>query len=227
MSRGGSFSIPWIRPHSHSPQRLLYQKRIVPPGTIAESLAPPKVKGSPLAATFPWSAALQTVRRTYPEAELRTIGIPTRPGELVRIRVRQPAEWLPSGRTIFWFDPADGRLLEVRDARSLPLATRAFNLVYPIHASTIGGLAYKAPGCLWILELSNAPYDARLCARGAPERLIVGCLQANWEACRKEGEGAHPAEQNTVKDHTYFGSRESSRHVKHRVWLRSTHTSGV
>jgi uncharacterized iron-regulated membrane protein len=115
-----------------------------PPGTIAESLAPPPVEGGPPAATFDWSAALQTVRRAYPDAEIRTIGTATRPGQLVRIRARQPGEWLPNGRTVFWFDPADGRLVEARDARSLPLAARAFNLIYPLHASTVGGIVYKA-----------------------------------------------------------------------------------
>jgi uncharacterized iron-regulated membrane protein len=50
---------------------------------------------------------------------------------------------LPNGRTVLWFDPADGRLIESRDAHTLPLATRAFNLVYPLHASTVGGLVYK------------------------------------------------------------------------------------
>jgi uncharacterized iron-regulated membrane protein len=87
---------------------------------------------------------VKTVRSTYPDAELRTIGIPRVDGGLIRIRVRQPTEWLPNGRTIFWFDPAGGRLVETRDARPLPLATRAFNLVYPIHASTVGGLVYLA-----------------------------------------------------------------------------------
>jgi uncharacterized iron-regulated membrane protein len=114
------------------------------PGTIEKSLAPPKVKGGPLAADFDWGAALQTVRNTWPEAELRTIGIPRRGNGLIRVRVRQPPEWLPNGRTIFWFDAADGRLVESRDATTLPLATRAYNLVYPIHASKIGGFAYKA-----------------------------------------------------------------------------------
>ena len=32
----------------------------------------------------------------------------------------------------------------VVNAQSLPLATKAFNLVYPIHASTVGGFIYKA-----------------------------------------------------------------------------------
>jgi uncharacterized iron-regulated membrane protein len=115
-----------------------------PSSTISESLAQPKVKGGPLAAEFAWAPTLQTVHNRYPEAELRTISIPEGDGQLVRIRVRQPTEWLPNGRTVFWFDPADGRLVEARDARSLPLATRAYNLVYPIHASKVGGFVYKA-----------------------------------------------------------------------------------
>lgn len=114
------------------------------PGTIAESLAPPQVKGGSTAAPLDWRTMLQTVRTMYPDAELRTISIPAREGQLVRIRVRQPDEWLPNGRTVFWFDPADGRLIEARDAHALPLATRAFNIIYPLHASTVGGIVYLA-----------------------------------------------------------------------------------
>lgn len=115
-----------------------------PPGTIAESLAAPKIEGGPMDPHFNWGATLQTVRSAYPDAELRTLSIARREGQLVRVRVRQPDEWLPNGRTVLWFDPADGRLVESRDAHTLPLATRAFNLVYPIHASTVGGIVYKA-----------------------------------------------------------------------------------
>jgi len=87
---------------------------------------------------------LAEVQRRYPEAELRGLSIPMSTGELIRIRARQPHEWLPNGRTLFWVDPADGRFVDSLDARSLPLAARAFNIVYPIHASTVGGLIYKA-----------------------------------------------------------------------------------
>ncbi len=113
------------------------------PGTIAESLAPPNVEGGPLAENFDWHATLHSVHGAYPQAELRTISVPAREGQLIRIRVRQPDEWLPNGRTVFWVDPADGRIVEMRDAHSLPLAARAFNLVYPLHASTVGGVIYK------------------------------------------------------------------------------------
>jgi uncharacterized iron-regulated membrane protein len=112
------------------------------PGTIATSLAPPKAKGGPLTPAFDWGAALQAIHVAYPDAELRSIGIPRREGELIRIRARQPAERLPNGRTVFWFDAADGRVVERRDALTLPLATRAFNLVYPLHVARVGGLVY-------------------------------------------------------------------------------------
>jgi uncharacterized iron-regulated membrane protein len=115
-----------------------------PPGTIAESLAAPKVKGGPIGQQFEWRTILTAVRSAYADAELRTLSIPQQEGQLIRVRLRQPDEWLPNGRTIFWFDPANGRLIESRDAHALPLAARAFNLVYPIHASTVGGFIYKA-----------------------------------------------------------------------------------
>ena len=115
-----------------------------PPGTIEKSLAAPKVKGGPLSASFDWRAALQNVHSAYPDAEIRSIGMPRAPGQLVRIRARQPDEWLPNGRTMFYIDPATGRVIDSRNPRTLPLATRAFNLVYPLHASTVGGILYKS-----------------------------------------------------------------------------------
>jgi uncharacterized iron-regulated membrane protein len=111
--------------------------------TITSSLAAPKVKGGALAADFDWRAALRMVHERFPDAQLRTIGIPESEGSLIRVRARQPAEWLPNGRTIFWFDPADGRLVDVRDALALPRSARAYNAVYPIHAAKVGGVAYK------------------------------------------------------------------------------------
>lgn len=114
-----------------------------PRDTIAESLAAPKAKGGAMAANFDWRTALTEVKRMYPQAELRGISIPAGTGGLIRIRARQPHEWLPNGRTLFWVDPSDGRFVSVVDARSLPLAARAFNIVYPMHASTVGGFIYK------------------------------------------------------------------------------------
>jgi uncharacterized iron-regulated membrane protein len=115
-----------------------------PPGTIAKSLAGPKAKGGELSDTFDWRATLAEAKRRFPQAELRGVSVPADKGGLIRIRARQPHEWLPNGRTLFWIDPADGRFVEVVDSRALPLAARAFNIVYPVHASTVGGIVYQA-----------------------------------------------------------------------------------
>lgn len=114
-----------------------------PSGTITASLEQPKDKGGRLDANYDWRALVRIVHNAYPEAQLRGIGVPRREGQLIRVRVRQPGEWLPNGRTMLWFDPANGRLVDSRDGTRLPLATRAYNVVFPIHASKIGGALYK------------------------------------------------------------------------------------
>ncbi|HTU61037.1 MAG TPA: PepSY-associated TM helix domain-containing protein, partial [Polyangiales bacterium] len=114
-----------------------------PAGTITASLEQPKGKAGRLSESFDWHGLLQSVRDTYPEGQLRGISVPRREGQLIRVRVKQPGEWLPNGRSMLWFDPATGRLVDSRDAMTLPLATRAYNAVFPIHASKIGGAIYK------------------------------------------------------------------------------------
>jgi uncharacterized iron-regulated membrane protein len=114
-----------------------------PGSTITASLEPPKQKGGALAANFDWRGLLQMVRAEYPDGHVRGISVPRGEGQLIRVRVKQPGEWLPNGRTLLWFDPANGGLLDSRDAMTLPRATRAYNAVYPIHASKIGGALYK------------------------------------------------------------------------------------
>jgi uncharacterized iron-regulated membrane protein len=106
------------------------------------ALAPPDVKGG-APGRIDWRKIIDTVRARYPDAEIRRISAPTKLGDLISVRARQQAEWLPNGRTLFWFDPADGRLVDQRDALAMPLGTRIFNLAYPVHAAKVGGLAYR------------------------------------------------------------------------------------
>lgn len=114
-----------------------------PPAVAAAASKPPQVKGGPIAKQVDWPSILGQVRAKYPDGELRVVALPAKPGGLISIRVRQPAEWLPNGRTMFWFDPADGRLVATRDALAMPLALRIANAEFPIHAAKVGGLAYQ------------------------------------------------------------------------------------
>ncbi len=112
------------------------------PAEMRAATAPPPVQDGPLR-QIEWHRLISEVRTRYPEAEIRRISVPAQQEEPITIRARQPQEWLPNGRTLFWFNPADGRLLDYRDALALPTGVRLFNLLYPVHAAKVGGLPYR------------------------------------------------------------------------------------
>jgi uncharacterized iron-regulated membrane protein len=117
-----------------------------PISSPAEMLAasiPPAIKGGLLPAKPNWHSILKTVHIRFPDAELRLVILPKKPGDLIAIRAKQPSEWLPNGRTTLWFDPGTGRMVEARDAFSLPRELQIYNAVYPSHAGKVGGLMWK------------------------------------------------------------------------------------
>ena len=105
--------------------------------------ASPKIQGGKLAKDLDWARVIGAAQARYPGAEVRVIALPAKPGGLISVRLRQRVEWLPNGRTMAWFDPADGRMVATRDAQGLPLGSRIANLDYPLHAAKVGGLPYR------------------------------------------------------------------------------------
>ena len=114
-----------------------------PPDEVRTARAAPPAKGGPLSPDLDWAALIRTAQATYPDGEVRLVAVPVKPGELISMRMRREAEWLPNGRTLLWFDPADGRLVAHRDALALPLGLQVANAEYPIHAAKVGGLPYR------------------------------------------------------------------------------------
>jgi len=116
------------------------------PGTEAQiktALAAPKGPKADLAADPDWGAMLRTARRLYPDAEVRSLALPRGDSGLIALRLRQPGEWLPNGRTLVWFAADTGRLVEARDAQKMPVRVRAYGALYPLHSGKVGGLAYR------------------------------------------------------------------------------------
>lgn len=107
------------------------------------AMAVPAVKGGALAPGLDWAAMLAEARSRFPDGEFRVLTLPRRPGELISLRLRRPVEWLPNGRTMVWFQPETGAVVDTRDAETLPLGARIFNLAYPLHAAKVGGLAFR------------------------------------------------------------------------------------
>lgn len=120
---------------------------VAPFGPVAETakaLEPPKYKGGPLAEKPDYTAMLTEAHRRFPDAEFRILSLPRKDGDPIGLRMKQPAEWLPNGRTTMAFDAATGEVLGARDALKLAPGAQAFNMAFPIHASKVGGWMWRS-----------------------------------------------------------------------------------
>ncbi|OHC43104.1 MAG: peptidase [Rhodobacteraceae bacterium GWE1_64_9] len=113
------------------------------PAQIDRSLAAPPPRTGRLAPHLDWARMIVTVKERFPDAELRSLTLPRKDSGLITVRVRRPQEWLPNGRTTLWFAADSGVLVATRDASKLPTAVKGYNLLYPLHAAKVGGLAFR------------------------------------------------------------------------------------
>jgi uncharacterized iron-regulated membrane protein len=113
------------------------------PAQIKTSLAAPEPIDAKLDDRFDWKAMIERAHARFPEAQIRLVSLPRKDSGLVTVRMRGPQEWLPNGRTTIWFAADTGAVVRTRDAETLPMAARAFNALYPLHAAKIGGLAFR------------------------------------------------------------------------------------
>lgn len=114
-----------------------------PPAAAMAALKPPRVKSAPLAAAPDWRSIVLSAHARFPDARIRILSIPRKPGDPIAFRMRRAAEWLPNGRSTVSFDAADGHMLASVDALAMPRGTQVFNGAYPVHAARVGGLAYR------------------------------------------------------------------------------------
>jgi uncharacterized iron-regulated membrane protein len=91
-----------------------------------------------------WPALLARAESVFPQAMPRMLIWPKRPGEATQIRLRQPSEWHPNGRTTLWL-AGDGTLLQSRDAGTAPRAIRAQHALYPLHSARLAGSPLALP----------------------------------------------------------------------------------
>jgi uncharacterized iron-regulated membrane protein len=104
--------------------------------------APPPLKVD-LSDHLDWAGIVRAAHARFPEAELRLVSLPRKNSGLIAVRMRQPEEWLPNGRTMLWFAADDGRLIAAKDSRAMDGRVKAYNLFYPLHAAKVGGLAFR------------------------------------------------------------------------------------
>ena len=86
-------------------------------------------------------ALLAVAARQFPGAELRRLTFPKKATDPLTVRLRQPFEWTPNGRTQVGVEP--GGALWIEDAAQANRSARASEKAYPLHSAKVGGLLWK------------------------------------------------------------------------------------
>ena len=82
-------------------------------------------------------------RTRFPEAAPRLYIPPAKPGGTATLRLRQPEERHPNGRSTFSWDPATRRATAATSEPESGAGNRLYNLFYPLHIGTLGGLTLR------------------------------------------------------------------------------------
>ena len=111
-----------------------------PFGTIQASKAPLKVE--PSGRPAPIAAMLSEAKARFPDAELRRLTVPAKADGAYSVRMRQPFEWTPNGRTTLFFDRT-GKIVRIDNPAGSSAATSINEKFYPVHTGKAGGLIWK------------------------------------------------------------------------------------
>ncbi|HZH42726.1 MAG TPA: PepSY-associated TM helix domain-containing protein [Lysobacter sp.] len=99
----------------------------------------PSAPAAPAAAPD-WPRILAGARRAWPHDELVRVAPPK--NGVVTLRVRDPREWHPNGRSLLFVD-AGGRVLGRYDATAQAAGVRMEAAIYPLHIAAVGGWPYR------------------------------------------------------------------------------------
>lgn len=117
-----------------------YKAMLAPLGRGVEAGKPPEA--GPSAGTPQITQMLAAAKQRFPDAAIRRLTIPSKPDQPWSVRMRQPFEWTPNGRTTLYFK-GDGSLLRVDDPAVAGRAASVMEAFYPVHTAKVGGLSWK------------------------------------------------------------------------------------
>lgn len=111
-------------------------------GPRPAAFKPPAPIEAEVADRLDWAGMIAEAHRRFPDAQPRMLSLPRGDG-LITLRLRQPGEWTPNGRTMLWFAADTGRLIEARDINAAPASARLYAKLLPVHNGAVGGLPWK------------------------------------------------------------------------------------
>ena len=90
-----------------------------------------------------WRAVMANAQAAFPGAHPRRLMLPAEPGAPLALRMKQPFEWTPNGRTYVWLDPGSAAVVATDDPATSDTASAIEEKYYPLHAGKVGGIAWR------------------------------------------------------------------------------------
>lgn len=84
-----------------------------------------------------WLTRIEQVAEILPEASTIMVY-----HQRDKLRLRQPEEWHPNGRSYLSFYPGSSKISEVTDYRNQTVGTQLSQKIYPLHIASVGGNGY-------------------------------------------------------------------------------------
>lgn len=103
---------------------------------------PPKIDSDAVASGASPALMLQAAKARFPDAAIRRLSLPPKPGVAYSVRMRRPGEWTPNGRTTVYFDRS-GQMIQSDDAQSGNPGNSVIEKLYPVHSGKVGGPLWK------------------------------------------------------------------------------------
>lgn len=108
-----------------------------------------------------WQLWLPKAQQSLPQAQIRLASFRQSDTAPVLLRLQQPAEWHPNGRSVVQISATTAELLVLQDATKAATGQRLSQLIYPLHTAAVGGTFYRwllaitgiLPLLLWLLGL--------------------------------------------------------------------------
>lgn len=108
----------------------------------SDASAPPKIESESGASDASPTLMLKAAKARFPEAAIRRLSMPSKPDAAYSVRMRQPHEWTPNGRTTVYFDRSGG-MLRIDDAQRGNSGDGVLEKLYPVHTAKVGGPMWK------------------------------------------------------------------------------------
>ena len=88
-----------------------------------------------------WAKVIANAQAAFPGAATRSLTMP-QPGAPLTLRLKQPFEWTPIGRSFVWLDPSSGAIVATDDPAS-DSASVFVETFYPVHSGKVGGMLWR------------------------------------------------------------------------------------